>query len=309
MNKSFTLIEILVVIVVIGVLSAFILVGMSSISQKANFAKGQAFINSMDNALLLGRVSQWKLDQVTGTNPATTSDSWNSNTGTLYDGASTACVFGGSSTVCPQPVTSGCPSGNCLSFDGSNDYVRVLNNTTIDIKDKISIGAWIYPGGPIASVQDIVCKDAQSTYHGYEFRINTNMLEFRINPTSSSYTYRSSSSNNFALNVWYYVSVSYDGTNITFYKDGQSFYTVAANGQLYNSSCELRIGTYTVDGNFYFNGLMDDVRIYNQAIPTSQIQQNYFLGLNNLYKNKGLTKLEYIQRLGELKNNLSQSNQ
>jgi prepilin-type N-terminal cleavage/methylation domain-containing protein len=44
MNKSFTLIEILVVIVVIGVLSAFILVGMSSITSSANIAKSQAFL-------------------------------------------------------------------------------------------------------------------------------------------------------------------------------------------------------------------------------------------------------------------------
>jgi prepilin-type N-terminal cleavage/methylation domain-containing protein len=295
MNKSFTLIEILVVIVVIGILSAFILVGMSSITSSANFAKGQAFINSMDNSMLLGRASQWKLDQINGSGPYTTSDTWNSNTGTLMD-TDNACSFTGT-LKCPQPVTSGCPSGNCLSFDGTNDYVSVANNSTIDIKDKISIGEWIYPRGPIASVQDIICKDAQSSYHGYEFRINTNMLEFRINPTSSSTAYRSSSSNDFALNKWYYVAVSYDGTNITFYRNGISFYTVAAGGQLYNSAVGLRIGSYAIDGSYYFNGSIDDVRIYNQAIPTSQIEQNYYSGLNKLLIYGNIDNKEYNNRI------------
>ncbi len=80
MSKSFTLIEILVVIVVIGVLSAFILVGMSSISSKANIAKSQVFINSIDNSLLTSRVAYWKLDEGAGT---TTSDSWGVSLGTL----------------------------------------------------------------------------------------------------------------------------------------------------------------------------------------------------------------------------------
>ncbi|MFA6374475.1 MAG: prepilin-type N-terminal cleavage/methylation domain-containing protein, partial [Candidatus Paceibacterota bacterium] len=40
MNKSFTLIEILVVIVIIGILSAFIIVSMAGVSDKATIAKG-----------------------------------------------------------------------------------------------------------------------------------------------------------------------------------------------------------------------------------------------------------------------------
>jgi len=53
MKKSFTLIEILVVIVIIGILSAFIIVSMSGVSQKATIAKGQAFANSLKNALMI----------------------------------------------------------------------------------------------------------------------------------------------------------------------------------------------------------------------------------------------------------------
>jgi len=40
------------------------------------------------------------------------------------------------------------------------------------------------------------------------------------------------------------------------------------------------------------------------ALSQTQIQNNYFVGLNNLYKNKGITLNEFNQRIVELKTNL-----
>jgi len=74
MSNSFTLIEILVVIVIIGILSAFILVGMSSITNSANIAKGKAFADSTRNSLLGNLKAEIKLDEGTGQNIG---DSWN----------------------------------------------------------------------------------------------------------------------------------------------------------------------------------------------------------------------------------------
>lgn len=50
--KSFTLIEILVVIVVVGILSSFILIGMSSIVSSANDSRIKNDINSLQKVLL-----------------------------------------------------------------------------------------------------------------------------------------------------------------------------------------------------------------------------------------------------------------
>ncbi|HNP79684.1 MAG TPA: prepilin-type N-terminal cleavage/methylation domain-containing protein, partial [Candidatus Pacearchaeota archaeon] len=119
MNKSFTLIEILVVIVVIGILSAFVLVGMNSITTSANITKGKAFLNSLDNSLLLSRKSEWNFNNLTGTigqdisNAANfVTDNWSSNHGTA---SGTPNLEEGSS----------CVTGKCLSFNGSTDYVSI----------------------------------------------------------------------------------------------------------------------------------------------------------------------------------------
>jgi prepilin-type N-terminal cleavage/methylation domain-containing protein len=130
MNKSFTLIEILVVIVVIGALSAFILVGMSSITNSANIAKSQAFSNSLRNSLLLNLVSEWKLD-------GNGNDSWGVNNGTLV----------GATHLPVLKTNSDCFSGSCYDFDGTEDYINVGSraNLTTDISNGLTITAWIYP--------------------------------------------------------------------------------------------------------------------------------------------------------------------
>lgn len=63
----------------------------------------------------------------------------------------------------------------------------------------------------------------------------------------------------------------------------------------------LRIGYIWEDG--YFLGEIDQIRIYNAALTTSQVESNYYAGINNLLINNKLNKAEFIQRIGELNNN------
>jgi prepilin-type N-terminal cleavage/methylation domain-containing protein len=60
--SAFTLIELLVVIAIIGILSALIIVGMSSTTQKATIAKAQVFSNSLRNSLMNNLISEWKFN-------------------------------------------------------------------------------------------------------------------------------------------------------------------------------------------------------------------------------------------------------
>jgi prepilin-type N-terminal cleavage/methylation domain-containing protein len=291
-KKSFTLIEILVVIVVIGVLSAFILVGMSSISQKASFAKGQAFINSMDNSLLLARVSQWKFDGPNNSGDATVNevkDSWGVNDG---------IVTGHEPTI----VSSGCPSGNCLSFDGSSDYVSC---NTFQYLSTFTLSVWIKASSDVSDYRTILDKTSSLTNRNFWLNLysGTGRLDLRFSVGGVNGTYSSGIVLN--DNTWHYITATYDNYYVRFYVDGKISGTpTAQTGEPDNPSVPFYIGNQA--GTRYFNGSIDDVRIYNQAIPTSEIQQNYFIGLNNLYKNRGLTQIEYTQRLTELKTNFTQ---
>ena len=68
---------------------------------------------------------------------------------------------------------------------------------------------------------------------------------------------------------------------------------IAANGDIYPS-----LGTHPLQ--IAGKGLIDDVRIYNAAISTSQVRENYLAGLNKLLANNAITKTEYDSRISEL---------
>lgn len=285
MNKSFTLIEILVAIVVIGILSSFILIGMSSITEQANFAKGKAFINSMDNSLLLGRVSQWKFDErTTAGHGDTFIDLWGSNTGTLYTNNGTN-----------NKVSSDCPSGNCLSFDGTDDYVDIGNHIFID---GTTFSIWFKSTNTLSQMPF----GGDNGFFVYVYSTQIQGSTDGSSAGSPTYTGTVCDGN------WHHLVLMSDGSRAWIYFDGLNILNWTETST--KTSHQYAVGRYhrVETGAYYsFNGLIDDVRIYNVAIPTSQIQQNYYIGLNNLYKNNGITQIEYNQRITGLKFNLSQN--
>lgn len=287
MNKSFTLIEILVVIVVIGIISAFILVGMSSISQKASIAKSQAFSNSLNNSLLLARVSEWNFNNLTGTVGQDVStvagfikDSWLSNDGTAA-GA-------------PNLEESGCVTGRCLSFNGSTDYVDCGSGTGMDLTSAFTISIWINPSTVAAGSRTFFYRGNLSLVGGYAINQEANKLNGYFYDTA----WRSTTVSATALVVgqWYYVTVTYNKSNLRLYVNG-----IDEQHPAFTTDINIGAGSVTRIGDAgsvqRFNGRIDDVRIYNQALSVSQVEQNYYSGLNKLLIYGNIDNKEYNNRI------------
>ena len=295
MKKSFTLIEILVVIVVIGVLSAFILVGMSSITNSANIAKAKAFSNSLRNSLLINLVSEWKLDLINSPGANQTPDAWGTNTGTLGDGST-------STTFPTLSQNSSCVSGKCLSFDGG-DYVSIP--TAIGYSSKVTVEAWMNTSYYIDGTWKYIATGGCGDIIWGTPSDNLGRISFggQCNNPFTPLT-----GNTFIANgKWHHVVGIYDkdlSTNqVKIYIDG------LLDGQK-NATGTFTSGVITFgrgNGVTHFVGLIDEVRIYNAAMPVSKLQQNYFIGINNLYKNNGITLNEFNQRIVELKSNIANS--
>lgn len=293
MNKSFTLIEILVVIVVIGTISAFILVGMTSISSSANIAKGKAFANSLRNSLLLNLVSEWKLDIVNSPAANQTPDSWGENTGSL-DGT-------GGLQNRPQIQTSGCVSNNCLKFDGTDDVINITDTDSLKM-DNVTVEMWINPsvlnrGSPIRTI---------STNRYYMAMQDGPVLTWHVrksdNTGSYQYSYLVSS-----VSQWYHIVGTYQSFSFQrFYVNGKKEADLSLTwGPVAATNYAWRIGYPDWSASpLYYNGYIDEVRIYKEALQSYQIQQNYFIGINKLYKNNQIAPNEFSQRLADFKFNL-----
>lgn len=287
-NKSFTLIELLVVIVIIGILAGVIIVSTSSSIGKASIAKVKVFENSVQNELGANMVSRWKLDEISG---GVTPDAWGNNPGTIY----------GDPTV-KDDVD--CVSGKCMEFDGVDDYI-VCGNTPQLTKD-ITISLWAKVNqAPVEySTVFFSLTTPAGKYNG------TAWFEYRSSKAINAY-FRDSTPNDqipsSALEVkkWYYLVSMHDYTN------QKSYLYINANkpiidsepavGQLMSNGSQTLIGSgreiaYGSD----FNGLIDDVRIYNAALTTSQIKQEYIAGLNSLLANNNISKEEYDERINSL---------
>jgi len=278
-NKSFTLIELLVVIVIIGILAGVIIVSVSSSINKANFAKAQAFSNTVQNELLGDLVSEWTFD-----NPSLPGeDTWGNNDGTVSGAtyktrADGVCVYGG-----------------CMSFDG-NDYIEVPYNSSLNNPSHFTLYAWGKSNIPGSSYTDtgFIIDIGEISPRGYAIFTSSKRMTGYYNGMFFPY-----SKNNLDID-WHNYVFTYNGFDMRFYVDGEiqaDPYTIGV-GTVANNP--LRIGAQSKSLSRYWNGLIDDVRIYNTALSSAQIKKQYVAGLNSLLANNNISKEEYNLRIESL---------
>jgi prepilin-type N-terminal cleavage/methylation domain-containing protein len=302
MNKlfktAFTLIELLVVIAIIGILSGLIVVTMNGVTEKATIAKSQVFSNSLRSALMITMVSQWIFDDITDYDPSTKMinstpgnipDSWSDNEGRAYN-----------SPILKEGAD--CVSGKCLLLDGVNDYISCGNDESFNIESAITIEAWVKANYSSyqqeSNYQSLLNKklSPSSVYNGYDFYLRSGRPRLTFG-NGSSLVSIIMSSGDVRDNKWHYVLVSFNGVS--------GDYSIAIDGNIESGnsgSQTIASNTDAVTMSYYcagsdqthLNGFIDNIRIYNAAIPTSQIKEQYYSGLNKLLINKNISVEEYM---------------
>src|SRR5204863_1152478 len=74
-----------------------------------------------------------------------------------------------------------------------------------------------------------------------------------------------------SLNTWTHLAATYDSSNLKFYVNSTLTSTLPLTGSINVSSGVLRIGGDSIWGE-YFNGMIDEIRVYNTALTAAQIQ-------------------------------------
>jgi hypothetical protein len=177
----------------------------------------------------------------------------------------------GSCTNCPTYTTSGKFSG-ALSFDGTNDVVNVPDSNSLDTTSNVTISVWIYPRS-WGNYNEFAKKDGNYILRrGRSTGDYDNAALIWFNGTQVL-SLKSASSP--SLNAWHHiVGVVQNNAPYKLYIDGAdsgsaSGITSTAARNLNNI---LQIGGAT---NEFFNGTLDDVRIYNYALNGSEILSLY----------------------------------
>ena len=167
--------------------------------------------------------------------------------------------------------------GEALSFDGLDDYVDCGVEVDDSFTTSITLEAWIMP----ASQQNggIISNDiTYSSKKGYDFFLwYGNAVNGRLyidfgNGFSLGRTSWPIPSSDW-YNQWHHVAATWDGIWIKLYADGSKVAEVEYSGSYSDPGKNTFIGAinYLTPAHYYFNRLIDEVRIYNYALSPDTI--------------------------------------
>jgi hypothetical protein len=74
---------------------------------------------------------------------------------------------------------------------------------------------------------------------------------------------------------WHNIGFTFDGSTKTSFIDGVNVGTQAVSGTLVNSFNNRRIGRYGGSTQYYLNGNISNIKIFNRALTANEIQQNF----------------------------------
>jgi hypothetical protein len=168
-----------------------------------------------------------------------------------------------------------------FNFDGVDGYVSVPDNPAWAFgTNDFTIELWA-DSSSSANNQALLAYDAGGgTLNKWIFWLNSNNLQLHINGPGIGANYITSSSFTRNNNQWYHIALTRQGTTFTYFLNGSSLSTVSSSLSIPVAAAPLTIGK--AEGGFYFNGLLDEVRIYNRTLSAAEIQAIYLAGTNGM---------------------------
>ena len=172
-------------------------------------------------------------------------------------------------------------------FDGKASYIQVNPNEALDsIKEAVTVTAWIKPTAWDPNFyMPIVCKGHSTRFYGLMIYGTGNIwlkgkdlgscFELcRLKPGVNVFA-RAYFKDEIALGHWQHVAITFGDGIVRAYLNGQLVGKEEANGPLLSGRSPLFIGS-DPDGDVeYFNGDMDDVRIYNRRLSSVEVEDLY----------------------------------
>lgn len=192
--------------------------------------------------------------------------------------SNTGCGFSPTSPSLPTTALSG-KSPAAQSF--TSNYINVSCFNAPNVTTNISMTAWIYPTALPTFGTIIAKRNLTTNATDYAFRTQGNRLGFYYKDGAGNWrpSTISSGPTTLAINTWYHVAVTYDGSTIKFYINGSLDSTISCTWAPYcglvPNSAPLGIGGWS--GNEFFSGIIDEVGIWNRVLsggtPGSEISQ------------------------------------
>jgi len=211
------------------------------------------FVMSISTNTLADLVAYWAFDEGSGNNIYDISG--NDNNGTINGATWGVGKF-----------------GTALQFNGQDNYVEVPSSDSLEINENVTITAWINWIDAGDTWLGVLANGQQNgPWENYGLFVNrsSRFLYFTLSLDGGHVTQQTP--NDITVpNEWVHVSASWDGSNARIYVNGQMELEINQSGTLVPPGLPLRIG-HRNGSPHYFNGTIDEVRIYNHALEEPEI--------------------------------------
>ena len=185
--------------------------------------------------------------------------SGNGHHGTVYGATLTPDRFGN-------------PEGAFHFTSSLHNYIRIPDHPQLQISTNLTISVWMKHAPSAGNYEDIVMKGNDS--YGFQFNSPSNDVLFHLKSSGGSWR-NLSSGHNPVLDEWFNVTGTYDGVTQRVYINGTQTNSTNWSGSIATNGDPLDFGNMVAGDNAWYNGELDDFRIYDRVLSASEVMDLY----------------------------------
>jgi outer membrane lipoprotein-sorting protein len=228
----------------------------------------------------------WRVDEIQPNGSVVTGDIWSFYTGGLVawwklddgtgDVATDSAGSGHDGTLVGDTTWTNSKIGAALVFDGNDDYVEIGKDPDFDFTNQITVTAWIKVNAFDRGWQAIIAKGDSSWR--LQRNKDKNTLEFACTGLLVPGTRWSDIHGTVDVNdgQWHHIAGTYDGSQVCLYVDGTlDVSSKSIGGSIKINDQPVLIGENSETPKRFWNGLIDDVRVYNYGLGADEVAAIY----------------------------------
>ncbi len=171
--------------------------------------------------------------------------------------------------------------GDAIHFDGIDSHISIPDEESLDLTTSGTLMSWIYMEG-IPAFAGIIHKGDEADFSDEAYSLqfwSGNTITLYLNGAGSSYS-QLTTTMSFQTGRWYHIAATWNPSGMKIYVDGTLNRSTTNVVTVRNTTGSVNVGAQTSEyfggyRNLPFQGIIDEVYIYNRSITPEEVTQYY----------------------------------